>query len=631
MSTTSRLRDGIAVISAGLLATWLVALSVTVKTAADNHYIAYGFSRTIFFIFQSELTRFLVPVVGIVLMLALTILIWARRRGRAIWLLTRLLAGGSALALFLRLAYIHNKFRFSRYWFQHREIGGIPVPKAFFQPEVWWTHLLILLAAIATAVAVWLVLRFTIERRPAVAARLWGRLGRGRAILLAILLVVVPQVVAPLLRQQVSGRPNFLLVSIDTLRADRLGAYGYHRDTSPEMDRLATESFLFEWAISPAPNTPPAHMSMFTSLYPTVHGFTGGGDRLAGWRLTLAEYLREAGYRTRATTDGGLMRGWFGFNQGFERYSDSRKGIAESVRLVWRWLDRGLSKERFFLFIHCYDVHSPYSPPHPYLDRYTDPDYDGGFHPGSFELEVIRRAVRKHPESDHGLSPADVAYISDRYDEGIPYADHWMRELLTGLDSRGLLENTWLIITSDHGEEFTEHGSVLHEKLYHTVTHVPLIIRPPGPSRPGRRIQEIVELTDLMPTIFEIAGIAPVSDIQGHSLTGLMSGDATGWKNVAYSEHPWSGKRRAVTTPSLRILTSLAGREFEVYAYHEDPLEQSALHQSVWPKDTPELVRALLDWSAEQLLLAAGEKKGAEPVFIDEATREELRCLGYLQ
>ncbi|MCK4680717.1 sulfatase [bacterium] len=393
----------------------------------------------------------------------------------------RLLGAGAGLVLFLKLAYVFNRFRFSVLWrFKRVDFQGIMIPKALVVPEVWRVNSLILLGAVCTGWVVWWAFRRLFAGRPGRAARLWGWLGGRMGVSVALSLTIGSIAPVALVRQSMSDLPNVIVVSIDTLRADRLGSYGYERSTSPKMDLLASEGVLFEWAVSSAPNTVPSHMSIFTSLYPTVHGFTGNGDRLPGWQLTFTEYLRERGYRTFATTDGAFMRGWFGFDQGFERYNDVKKGIASSVKLAFNWVDSGVADSPLFLFIHCYDVHSPYDPPPPYRDLFTDPSYDGGFYPGSAELEKIRHAVNRNPEAGHGLSPADVEFMSARYDGGIAYTDHWIGELVDGLASRGLLENTWLFVTSDHGEEFTEHGAVLHEKLYLTVTHVPLIVRQPG-------------------------------------------------------------------------------------------------------------------------------------------------------
>jgi arylsulfatase len=521
--------------------------------------------------------------------------------------------------------------------------------------EVWRANLLVLAQALLVGAAAWLLLRGILGARGRRAGRIWHAAGHP-ALVIALTIFVAA---APIASRSLRGgeHPSVILVSLDTLRADHLSAYGYPRETSPALDRLAAEGILFENAVAPAPNTPPSHMSIFTSLYPTVHGFTGEGDRLAGWRLTLAEYLREAGYRTAATTDGGYMRGWFGFGQGFERYEDSLKGIAASRDLVLEWLDGPLAGDPTFLFIHCYDVHSPYDAPPPYGTMFTDPDYDGGFYPGSRQLEAIRRRLAEDPTATHGLTEADVAHMIDRYDGGIRYVDAIIGELVAALEVRGLLETTWLVVTSDHGEEFTEHGSVLHETLYRTVTHVPLIVRPPGGREAPLRVPHVVELTDLMPTILEIASIDAVEKqpLQGASLLAFAFGmEPERWKNVAFSEHPWRGRRRAIMREDVHVLTSLDHGELEAYAYPIDPLEQndlgtvtahgdSALARleatlgaggagSVVPADTLRAaMRALFRWSDVQIGIASTQRGGTESLTLDESAVEELRALGYLQ
>jgi arylsulfatase A-like enzyme len=575
------------------------------------------------------LTRLLLPALAAVLVLTGIATLTERWRGRGAGILAIMLASGAALAFFLRWAYVYNRFHYSPVWLKRRPFSGVSLPDALFHWQVWRTNLLIALGAIAIGIAAWLLLRWILrQRRP---HRLWRAAGHPAATLAAAALVGLPLVGGSLLRQRSADRPGFVLVSLDTLRADHLGVYGYPRDTSPEMDRLAEESLLFEWTISQAPNTSPSDMSNFTSLYPTVHGFTGDRDRLAGWRLTLAEYLRDTGYRTAATTDGAYMRGWFGFAQGFERFADHMKGMPRSVSLAFDWLDSGLGDSPFFLFVHTYDIHSPYDPPLPFRDMFTDPAYDGGFHPGSQELEEIRKRVKSDPEGGHGLTPEDIAFIKARYDGGIRYTDREVGRLVEGLRSRGILDRAWLIITSDHGEEFTEHGSVLHEKLYHTVTRVPLLVRPPGPSRSGRRVPEIVELIDIMPTILDLAGIEPVRPLQGRSLLPLITGAPESWKETAFSEHAWEGRRRAVTSPSLHVLTSLQNGELEVYDYHADPLEQRSLAEADPARETRSLLRALLDWSLEQSDIAAREGTGTESLALDAEAEAELRGLGYVQ
>ena len=162
--------------------------------------------------------------------------------------------------------------------------------------------------------------------------------------------------------------PNrIILISLDTLRADHLGVYGYHLNTSPNIDALAKESIVFENAVVQSPWTLPSHMSIMTSLYPSFHGLVDKDSLtpLDDGHLTLAELLKKGGYKTVAFTDGGFVRGAFGFNRGFDIYDDQGGGIKKILPKVKKYLDTSKS-EPFFLFIHCYDIHSPYSPPSPY-------------------------------------------------------------------------------------------------------------------------------------------------------------------------------------------------------------------------------------------------------------------------
>jgi arylsulfatase A-like enzyme len=626
-----RLRAVVAPSSLALLLAFGLGAADALQTAWKNAYFSEGFYRSVVFELQHAVSLFLPFSVSALAVIAAASLI-QRRSGRARRLVHLLLAAGPALAFFLRRGYTTNRFHFAGLWtVSRRQVAGLDLPEALFLPQVWKANLWVTSCALIIGLGIWLALR----RIPhSWLRRLWQVAGSPGIAVLALLAVALPSVAARLLRRNLDG-PSFILVSLDTLRADHLGLYGYARDTSPELDRLAKESAVFDWAISQAPNTPLSHMSLFTSAYPTVHGFRGQGDQLAGWWLTLAEYLREAGYRTVATTDGGLMRGWYGFSQGFERYEDSRRGLAKSADLALHWLDDGLAREPFFMFVHTYDIHSPYDPPPPFRNMFADAAYGGGFTPGSQELEEIRLRLDENPEMGSGLSPSDLRFIVARYDEGIRATDSVLGRFVEALRSRGVLDRSWLIVISDHGEEFTEHGSVLHEKLYHTVTHVPLLIRPPGGKPVRARAPEVVELIDVMPTILQLAGVEPRAPLQGKSLVKLLKGDPAGWDNVAYSEHPWFGKRLAMTTSELHVITSVAHGELEVYRYRDDPLEERACDDPGSETEGQRLLGHLFEWRDAQERLATGRPDQTEKLELDDKARrdlqKELRDLGYIR
>jgi arylsulfatase A-like enzyme len=267
-----------------------------------------------------------------------------------------------------------------------------------------------------------------------------------------------------------------VLISLDTLRADHLGAYGYSRNTSPSIDAFARESFVFDRTLAPAPNTPPSQMSMMTSLYPGRHGFTGNNDALAPEIETLAQRLRKAGLQTAGFVDGGFLSAEFGFARGFDVYDDEGGGLAEILPRAIRWLDTH-DEDPFFLFLHTYDIHAPYISPAPFDGMFHETPYDGDVIPTSQRLAKLFM-------DPSALTPEILRHFVDSYDEGIRYADSKMGDLIRYLDQRGRLEDTLVIITSDHGEEFGEHGSVIHWQLYYQPNlRVPLIVRPPGGAR----------------------------------------------------------------------------------------------------------------------------------------------------
>lgn len=612
----------------GLLAIFLLAAASTAVVALNNAYIAKGFYRTEVHLLSQGLGHFTLPVLLVTAVVVSFAALSYRFSAYGNRILAISLGLVPALAFFLKLGYSENRMRFSQPWHARHEVLGIGLPEALFRTDVWVTNGLIFLGAVAIGIAVWAICRRGLRPPGGFLHRFWRLAGRPAFLAVVLVLFAAPLVSSSALKHAARGRPSFILISLDALRFDHLGCYGYFRDTSPQMDRLADEGYKFEWAFSQAPTTLPSHMSMLTSLYPTVHGCRMG-HRLPGERLTLAEYLREQGYGTAGCVGGGYMRKCYGFDQGFERYDDRYKGFADAVRTVLGWLDGGLSKGPFFVFMHTYDIHSPYNPPEPYKSMYTDPNYAGGFNPSSKELARIRRRFDRHPELGHGLSDEDVDFIVGRYDGGIRYVDGLIGKLMRGLREQGLLDTTWVVITADHGEEFAEHGTFLHGMLYITVARVPLIIRPPGPPRKGVEVDEIVELLDLMPTFLDLAHVAPVDTLEGESMTGIMKGDASGWRDLAFTEHQSTGQR-SVVSPTLHVIASLEGEERLAYDYHADPLEQSPLDDPSRAEEIDELYSILKDWSLAQLQLASGDEEIA-PARIDQKTIDELRALGYIE
>jgi arylsulfatase A-like enzyme len=345
------------------------------------------------------------------------------------------------------------------------------------------------------------------------------------------------------------GRPGphgILLVSIDTLRADHLGCYGYARQTSPFLDELSGRGALFEQAIAASPWTLPSHASLLSGLSPSTHRAVEGSEAIAPSVALAAELFGEAGYRT-----GGFVASWFvsrryGFDRGFQRFEDFGQTGGGNVKekIVARrvvdeataWL-RENGQRPFFLFVHLYDPHWNFDPP-PEHAALFDTGYRGP-----------REKYRKyHYYLDNPL-PADLlAHEIALYDGEIHYADAELRRLHGVLDQLGLAESVLTLVTADHGEEFFERGSWGHaHTLYDELMRVPLIVAGPG-VRPGARLGGQVRHVDVLPTLLEAAGLPVPERLHGRSF----------WARLQAGVDP-VGDQRPAFLESSRFETNLIG------------------------------------------------------------------------
>ena len=428
--------------------------------------------------------------------------------------------------------------------------------------------------------------------------------------------------------------PNVVLISIDSLRADHLGSYGYDRQTSPNIDRLAAEGVLFTQAMSTTSWTLPAHVSLLTGLYPQAHDVLRAREKLADSVPTLAEAMSAQGYATAAFVSAPFLNSSYGMNRGFEHYddhsvdyenhADSHTG-STSLRIhraVDQWL-RTNTEQPFFLLAHYWDVHYDYTPPPPY-DRMFDPDYVGDITSVDFE---------ENPHIAKGMAARDLTHLAALYDGEIAYTDEFIGKLLDLLAELHIDDSTLVVITSDHGDEFFEHGGKGHFRtLFEEVLRVPLIIRFPNRRFSPQRIDEVVSLVDVAPTVLDFIGADSVPPMQGRSLMPLLSGETVSFPTTYAS---LKEARAAIRSNDHKYIYNFNTGISRLYDLDRDPSE----HQNLLEPGTgsPNLeskaaIDALVDWLNVQrryrrsLPQAPSEANRA----IDEDLVQELRALGYL-
>jgi arylsulfatase A-like enzyme len=424
-----------------------------------------------------------------------------------------------------------------------------------------------------------------------------------------------------------ASRPrNLVLISIDTLRPDFLGAHGYPRPTSPTLDALAEAGVLFETAVSPSPWTLPAHGSLLTGLYPSRHGLTGEVG-LPAEVATLAEILAAAGFATAGIVNShnlsdrhGLERGFAAFRYAVELPSPVEPSVVEAWAREWI---RDAPREPFFLFLHFYDVHSDYA---------SLPDYEEALvRPYGGKVDGTTRQLVRNRLGQFPLAPADGQHLADLYAAGIRQMDDGIARLLPDLDEAGLLERSLLVITSDHGEEFLEHGGVLHGRTqYEEVQRVPLILSGPGVPA-GRRVAEPVSLIDVVPTVLTLLDVAVPAGLDGHDLAPLWSGSAGAElrDRILFGEADHNREAHDVTRSARRgryklVLNRRSG-ETQLFDLLQDPAES----RNASPQHPEVATQLRADLEAFLEIEPLGQPIELDPLTIDQI--DQLEALGYLQ
>ncbi len=465
---------------------------------------------------------------------------------------------------------------------------------------------------------------------------------RSRALALALLAALAPAC-APAPREGTS----VVFVSLDTLRRDHVGAYRPAGGSfTPNLDRLAASSVVFDDAYVTIPFTLPSHLTMFTGLSPEVHRVFKKELRLSESAPTLPELLSAAGYQTIGLVSIEWMDGRFGFARGFDRYERIGYDLTYSDRLnrrLFGLLDAPLGRLRFdtrplFLFLHYIDPHSdffaiganrlPYYARPDYLERIgVDADTEefctaGGECASDFLVAANRD---RRP-----LAPEQVGAIGALYRGGVEYLDHDLGELFDGLDARGLLDGALVVVTSDHGEELREHGEFIHSQPYVENMAAPLLIRLPGGAHGGTRRRGLVDSADLLPTILDLLGLEIPAHVQGRSLAPLIE-DGRPVRRWTLGRDKLTPSRYALRTPEHTLIHDLKTGVSELYDPAADPAELRDL-AAAHPEQVAELV-ATLTRALRQSRRPAPRFRPAPVAGPGVLTGEQikrLRALGYL-
>ncbi len=427
------------------------------------------------------------------------------------------------------------------------------------------------------------------------------------------------------------GRPNVLVYLIDTLRADHLGCYGYPRATSPRIDRFAGEAILFTSAEAQTSWTRPAVASLFTGLNPQVHGTNNRRDGLPPDVVVMAEAFRDLGYATAAVSTNRNVSRHFGFDRGFDTFVSlkERTDTTEIHQLSDRvneealaWLDARPAGAPFFLYLHATDPHAPYEPRSPYRELFAGAA--AGLSASPRETLDALQEGRLEP------TPEVREALIGLYDAEIAFNDASFGELLDELASRDLYESTLIVLLSDHGEEFNDHGRWSHGRtLYQEQLRVPLIVRLPGGEGGGRRIDEPARQIDLLPTLLDYLGGAVPAGVQGRSLRGWLAGSRAASSETVPSfalldlDHHGLRSVRVRGRKLLHNWSQVGQPVFQLYDLERDPAETRNLvyEQGVWSSYLLSVLESTRFW----------QPLDAPEVELEGELRETLKALGYLK
>ncbi len=438
------------------------------------------------------------------------------------------------------------------------------------------------------------------------------------------------------------GRPNIILVTIDTVRADHIGAYGHSNATTPFIDSIARDGVLFERAYSGSSWTVPAMASLFTSMYPYQHNVDRGGvvsgtatlqPGLSGEIDTLAEQLKAGGYTTFGVATNVHLSKPLGFAQGFDHFVNQGFNNAPWVhQQVADWTEEMAASAPFFLWLHYFDPHDKYAARRPFADRFnleamedfpelaveTPRSRDKRFRSISGQ---VMRDLKKDPFTE---TPLGIQTMETLYDSEIRYTDKWLKRTLSMVDPK---ETAILILSADHGEEFRDHGGLGHRRsLYQELTQVPFIIRSPGQIPPGTRLSEPVSTLDIYPTLLGLVGLDPVKGLAGIDLSDAATEATEPERRPLLQSTRRSGEvLRSVVAFPMRLIVNETTGGVELFDIENDAKEERNIAM-----DRPDEVGRLKALIGTIMTDTPVHQANDVSQSLDPELLEHLRGLGYI-
>ncbi len=429
---------------------------------------------------------------------------------------------------------------------------------------------------------------------------------------------------------------NVVVLVIDTLRADKLRPFNAQtRVKTPTIDQFASDGVVFELAQAPENWTKPSVASILTGLHPLTHQQKTGDAALPSSAELLSEHLQREGFATGGFIANGYVSDRFGFDQGWDEYTNYiREEKSTEAKHVFdeagNWIEAH-KDGRFFAYIQTIDPHVPYDPPGKYLRMYDPSEYTGQIRP-RMTGDLLEKAKRNPPQVVFDAN--DKRRLKALHDGEITKHDHFFGVFLERLSALGLADDTLIVVTSDHGEEFDDHGSWGHgHSVYQELLHVPLMFRLPNRLPAGAKVGDAVSTLDVSATVTDLLGVPPMTHNEGHALVGLMLGEAPSQPSVAFSD--FQDDRRVITTRRWKLILrgNLTSTMFDLVA---DPMEKNQLDASAFPigrRYSRMLLGQFLGATNRGEWLSAEQKGGTqlqrENAEMDDTIRDQLRALGY--